>query len=434
MRRPLVVVIVLVVVLVALYLWSSRTDPSPGTAPALAGAPASADVLARGEYLTRAADCVACHTVAGAGRAFAGGVPFKLPFGTIYSTNITADRETGIGAWSDEEFVRAVRDGVAPGGRHLYPAFPYTSFTGLSRDDVLAIKSYLFSLDPVHAPARDNDLSFPFNQRWALGLWNAAFFHSGRFVVDSARPPTWNRGAYLARALGHCGECHTPRNFGYGLESTREFAGAELQGWHAYNITSDTQAGIGQWSETGLAAYLKSGHADGHGSASGPMGDAVERSLQYLDPEDIAALVAYVRSVPPQRGEHPIAVDPQPRPALASTAVGPGTADDATHAEGAALFAGACAGCHTWNGKGLETSYAALLGARTVNDPRGANLIEIVLGGSHLHVAANDVMMPGFGRGYSNLEIAALTNYVIGHFGNKTGEVRPEDVAQRRSL
>jgi mono/diheme cytochrome c family protein len=432
MRRLLSIAIVIVVVLIAFYWWRTRPDDTPGTAPALAGAPSSADARARGEYLARAADCVACHTRPDSGQPYAGGVPFKLPFGTIYSSNITPDRDTGIGAWSDDEFVRALREGVAPGGRHLYPAFPYTAYTALSREDVLAIKQYLFSLPAIHAPAQPNELSFPFNQRWAVGVWNAVFFHSHRFEPDASKPVAWNSGAYLAQALAHCGECHTPRNFAYALKSSREFAGEEQQGWRAYNISSDRTAGIGDWSEADLAAYLQTGHAEGHGSAGGPMAEAVENSLQYLEPADTAALVTYVRAVPPQSGPPLIKVDPAPKPVLASTGIAPH--GDTASAEGASLFAGACVGCHTWNGKGLETSYAALLGARSVNDPSGANATEAILHGTHLRAAANDALMPGFANGYSDAEVAALTNYVIGHFGGASGEVTADEVRRRRTL
>jgi mono/diheme cytochrome c family protein len=201
--------------------------------------PITATLLARGENLTRAADCAACHTAASTpenslyppnGKQFAGGVPFKLPFGTIYSTNITPDRETGIGSWSDDDFVRALHRGIAPGGRYLYPAFPYTSFTAMSRDDALAIKAYLFSLPPQHVANKKDDLRFPFNQRWGMAFWNLAFLSDRRFVPDPAQSAAVNRGAYLATALGHCGQCHTPRNLAYGLESGREFAGDILQG------------------------------------------------------------------------------------------------------------------------------------------------------------------------------------------------------------
>src|SRR5580658_8833884 len=169
---------------------------------------ATGALISRGEYLTRAADCAGCHNAPN-GKPFAGGLPFKLPFGTIYSTNITADRETGIGAWSDDDFVRALHRGIAPGGHYLYPAFPYPAFTAISRDDALAIKAYMLSLPPQHVANKENDLSFPFNQRWGMAFWNLAFLSGRRFAPDPAQSAAVNRGAYLATALGHCADCHT---------------------------------------------------------------------------------------------------------------------------------------------------------------------------------------------------------------------------------
>src|ERR1700728_365292 len=278
------------------------------------GAPAgpiTATLLARGEYLTRAADCAACHNAPN-GKPFAGGLPFKLPFGTIYSTNITSDRETGIGSWGDDDFVRALHRGIAPGGRNLYPAFPYTSFTAMSRDDALAIKAYLFSLPQQHIANKENDLSFPFNQRWGMAFWNLAFLSDRRFAPDPAQSAAVNRGAYLATALGHCGECHTPRNLAYGLESGRAFAGEALQDWYAYNITSDKRSGVGAWSDAQLASYLSSAHARDRGAAAGPMAEAVENSLQYLTSEDVGALVAYLRTVAAQTGGYDVTAIPAP--------------------------------------------------------------------------------------------------------------------------
>ncbi len=432
MKRWLGLLLGVLVLVAVAYVLLNRSDSHDGMAPAIAGAPATATVLARGEYLTKAADCVACHTVAGSDQPFAGGVAFKLPFGTIYSSNISADPASGIGAWSDEEFVRAVREGVRKDGQHLYPAFPYTSYTGLSRQDVLAIKAYLMSLPAMTRPNQANDLSFPFNQRWAMGFWNAAFFKSQRFAADSSKSAQWNSGKYLATALGHCAECHTPRNLGFGLEHGKELAGAELQGWRAYNITTDAEHGIGGWSETEIAAYLKSGHALGRGAASGPMGEAVEHSLQYLTNEDVSALVTYLRSVPAQEGHEPISIDPKPAAVIASTDAAPGP--DAPLGQGRHLFEGACASCHQWNGLGQETPYASLVGTRGVNDVGGANVTQAILRGVNMRVAGNDVFMPAFGEAYSDTEVSALANYVIAHFGGKQGKVTPAEVAKRRGL
>jgi mono/diheme cytochrome c family protein len=387
-------------------------------------------LIARGQYLTQAADCAACHTVAG-GKAFAGGYPFKLPFGTMYSSNITADLGTGIGGWSDDDFVRALQHGVAKNGQHLYPAFPYTSYTLMSRDDAVAIKAYLFSLPVVRAPQKPNNFPFPFNQRWGMAFWNAVFLKEHRFKPNPSLNAQENRGAYLATALGHCAECHTPRNIAFGLKSGQQFAGAILQGWHAYNITSNQRFGIGAWSDQDLAAYLNTGHADGHGSASGPMGEAVENSLQYLTPQDTAALVAYLRKVPARSGSAGTEINPSPAAMASSYAWAPG-GNDAQAGLGKHIFEGACASCHQWNGQGQQTSYASLAGDQAVNDPDGVNLTQVILKGARLHATSGDIYMPAFGSAYSDQELAAVSNYVLGHFGGKTGRVTAEDVAKRR--
>ncbi|WP_216838972.1 cytochrome c [Caulobacter sp. S45] len=405
--------------------------PAPSQSVQPASAAQASPLVQRGEYLARAADCVACHTAPG-GKAYAGGLPFKLPFGTMYATNITADRETGIGSWSDDDFVNAVRKGVGKGGKHLYPSMPYTSYTAMSRDDALAIKAYLFSLPAVRQPNRANHLAFPFNQRWSMWFWNLVFLKDRRFQPDPALSAEENRGAYLATALGHCGECHTPRNLAFAMKANRQFAGAELQGWRAWNITPDKRFGVGGWSDAQLADYLAAGHANGRGSAAGPMGEAVENSLQYLTPQDTAALVAYLRKIPAQPGEAGTEVDLQPAPVLASSAWAPG-AGDTGGALGKHIFEGACASCHQWNGQGQQTPYAALLGSQAVNDPTGLNVVQVMLHGAHMRVRGQTVFMPVFGRGYSDGELAAVANYVVSHFGGKPGRVTPEAVAKART-
>jgi len=401
--------------------------------PVVAGAPASiTDPVARGEYLARAADCIACHTVAGK-EPFAGGVAFKMPFGTIYSSNITADKDTGIGAWSDDDFVRALHAGVGRNGEPLYPAFPYTSYTELSREDILAIKAYLFSLPVAHAPAKANELSFPFNQRWGLSYWNALFLRKERFQSAQGKSDAWNRGAYLATALGHCNECHTPRNLLYALKHDRELAGEILQGWKAYNITSDKIFGIGSWTDQQLSDYLYKGHANGRGAASGPMGEVVENSLQYLTREDVAALGTYLREVRPQQGEAGSELNDHPPLALAATADTPGADELAREDRGRQLFAGDCTGCHLWNGQGRQNEAAALLGTQAVNDPEARNLTQVILQGSQLRTAHSEGFMPSFGLAYSDAEVAALGNFVLAHFGGKHGKLTSEDIAKRRA-
>jgi mono/diheme cytochrome c family protein len=418
-----------VVVAGAGVAWLALDRDSDPSAPDVQSSPA---LVVQGEYLARAADCMACHSTPG-GRPFAGGVPFRLPFGTIYSSNITADQQNGIGTWSDDDFVRALHHGIAKDGTHLYPAFPYTSYTAMTRDDAVAIKAYLFSLSPVHTPAPQTTLSFPFNQRWTMAFWNLVFVDDHHFQSDPARTPQQNRGAYLATALGHCGECHTPRNLAFAVSNRRALAGTMVQGWLAGNITADRDSGVGDWSDQQLAGYLSTGLADERGSASGPMAEAVSNSLQYLVPADIAALVSYLRTVPPQPGTPGRGINLIPPVAMTtSTAWAPGP-QDLQNGLGARIFEGACASCHQWNGQGQQTPYAALAGSQAVNDPNGTNLVQVLLAGADLRAVHRSAFMPGFAKAYTDQELAAVANYVIGHFGAKTGLVTPSQIHASRA-
>jgi mono/diheme cytochrome c family protein len=399
-------------------------DPT-GAPPSLKGA----DLEMRGEYLTRAADCFACHTAPG-GKALAGGLAFKLPFGTLYSPNITPDRETGIGAWSDDEFVRALHEGIGRSGQHLYPAFPYPSYTLMTRSDVLAIKAYLFSLRPVRNRPPANDMSFPFNQRYLMLFWNVLFNPGQRFRPNTGQTPEWNRGAYLAEALGHCGDCHTPRNFLFGLSSGRKFAGTIINGWKAYNITSDPVWGVGGWSDGELADYLSGGHAQGRGSAAGPMGEAVDNSLRFLGKDDIRAMAAYLRSVPPIGAGADIAAVQTPSAQVPGPKAGGSAGSD--QSLGLRVFEGACASCHGFDGSGVVSAYASLVGNRTVNDAAVVNATQAILQGARLKTPHGEVFMPTFGNAYSDAEIAAVLNYVTGRFGASACGITSADVAKQR--
>jgi mono/diheme cytochrome c family protein len=383
-----------------------------------------ADLLSRGEYLARAADCMVCHTARG-GTEYAGGFAFTLPFGTIYSTNITPDKETGIGNYTDQDFLNAMHRGVRSDGAHLYPAMPFASYTYITDEDALAIKAYLFSLAPVHAPARPNTLTFPFNQRWAIGMWSAVFNADKRFQPNTSQSPQWNRGAYLTEALAHCGECHTPRNLAFALDNRHKFGGAVTGGWHAYNISTERGGGIGSWSEADLVTYLASGHAEGRGSASGPMGEAVAESFRYLTPEDVKAIVAYVRSVPATPSNLPGTLAP-PAPPSHREGV-------AATAHGKSMFEGACVSCHNWTGVADISPYATLTGSRAVNDPKGTNVVQIILWGSGPVGSTGLAKMPAFGASYSNKEIADVANYVTARFGTKGSLLTEKDVAGLRT-
>jgi mono/diheme cytochrome c family protein len=388
---------------------------------------AQADPVKRGDYLARAADCLVCHTAPG-GKDYAGGLGFKLPFGTLYSTNITPDKETGIGNYSDQDFLNAVQRGIRHDGARLYPAMPFTSYTYMTDADALAIKAYLFSLAPVRAVDQPNTLRFPFNQRWGMALWSALFNPDTRFEPNTSQTPEWNRGAYLAEALLHCGECHTPRNLAFALDNREKFAGAVTAGWRAYNISSDKNTGIGAWRDEELIAYLSIGHAPGHGTAAGPMGEAVDQSLSRLVPGDIRAVVAYLRTVPPRvSSDLPATLAPPPP---ASHKLGGGASDRS----GKVVFEGACVACHGWTGKGegAITPFAMLAGVRAVNDPAGINVAQIVISGTKRHVPEDAISMPAFGAIYSDAEIAAVTNFVIARFGGQASRITARDVAELR--
>jgi len=391
------------------------------------GAPADlakADAVKRGEYLARAADCLVCHSAPG-GRSYAGGLAFPLPFGVLYSTNITADKETGIGSYSDQEFLDAVRRGVRKDGARLYPAMPFTSYTYLTDADALAIKAYLFSLPGVREANRTNTLTFPFNQRWSMSFWSLAFNPDTRFAPNSAKSPEWNRGAYIAEALAHCGECHTPRNLAFALDNRKKFAGALTAGWRAFNITADKGAGVGAWSDDGLFAYLSSGHAKGRGTASGPMGEAVDHSFSQMAPADIQALVAYVRSVPAAASAEPETIAP---PAPSSPKEGGAVSD----ALGKKVFEQACVSCHGWSGVSAISPYATISGTRAVNDPSATNVAQIVISGSRRHTPPGVMSMPAFGSIYSDTEIAAVANYVTARLGSAPSKVTAKEVAALR--
>jgi len=409
----------------AFFFW-----PAPLPAVALSSdSPTGQALIAKGEYLAKAADCAACHTAPG-GKPLAGGLAFKLPFGTIYAPNITPDREFGIGAWSDAEFVRALRKGVGRHGEDLYPAFPYTSYALLSTDDALAIKAYLMSVSAAATPSRPNDLWFPFNQRYVMRGWKLLYLPGSPYVPDMSKSPGWNRGAYLVEALAHCGECHTPRNLLFATRSDAKFSGAVVEGWKAYNITPDRQSGVGSWTDAELAAYLSSGHAEGRGGASGSMAEAVDLSLRLLSAEDIDSMVAYLRTVPPVPSTLTGPVERSPASLAAS---GPWMPQATTAAsEGLRIFQGACASCHGWDGSGQQSPSASLRGARTVNDRDGTNLVRVILNGVHMSSPTGDRTMPSFAAAYTDADVAAVSNYVLAHFGNKSGRVTPATVAQAR--
>ncbi|ATM97954.1 gluconate 2-dehydrogenase [Yersinia frederiksenii] len=396
-------------------------------------ASADANLIARGEYLTKAADCVACHTTKD-GKPFAGGLAFKTPMGTLYSPNITPDKETGIGRWSDEEFLRALHEGKGKNGENLYPAFPYTSYTLLQDDDVKAIKAYLFSLPAVHQPNRENDMPFPFNQRWGLWFWNLVNFDGQRFEPDSSKDAQWNQGAYFVEALGHCGECHTPRNITMGMKDSKAYAGTEIDGWTAFNITSDPHAGIGGWSQEQMVQYLRSGHVDGKAQAAGPMAEVIENSTRHLTDSDLNAMAVYLRSLKPLNPDDETQSRSdwgQPATSVNTLRGMPFTADNNT--DGARLYLGNCASCHGFTGGGVQDGYyPSLMKNSVVGASAPNNLINVILHGVSRKTNDGEVFMPGFANTLTDEQVVSLSHYLLQQFGQPALNIKADDVKTLR--
>jgi mono/diheme cytochrome c family protein len=373
--------------------------------------------LTRGKALVAAGDCVACHTAPG-GMPFAGGLALQTPFGAIMTPNITPDNATGIGSWSADDFARAMHEGKRPGGTRLYPAFPYTYYTKVTRADSDAIFAYLRSLDPASNSVNRNTLPFPFNIRASMAGWNALFFAPGEFKPDPNRSEEFNRGAYLVEGLGHCGACHTPLN-AFGANKTDKYLqGGQVDNWTAPNITNDAQAGLGKWSVDEVVQYLKTGQARG-AIASGPMKDVVENSTAHMPDADLKAMAVYLK----ERGA---AGSPPPSPVAA---------DDARMKMGEAVYVDTCMACHVRNGSGIEHVFPKLAGNTVVNQDDPASLVRIVIAGGR--AAATDKWptgpaMPSLGFRLNDEQIAAVVTYVRNSFGNAAAPVTADTVKALR--
>jgi mono/diheme cytochrome c family protein len=367
-------------------------------------------------------------------------LPLKVPMlGTIYSSNITPDPQTGIGTWTLEEFDRALRKGVSKDGHNLYPAMPYVSYAKISDDDVRALFAYFrYGVAPVKEATRQSDIPWPLNMRWPLKAWNAVFLKSGPYQDKSGQSVEWNRGAYLVQGLAHCSTCHTPRGFAMqevALDETGGgfLSGSVLAGWEGYNITSSANSGIGTWTPEQLKQYLQTGHVQGLGGAAGPMGEAVEHSFSKMTDADVAAITTYVHTVPAVEDGSKQPRGSWGKPAtdvtrLRGVAMSEGTIDPAR------LFLGNCASCHQAPGKGTPDGYyPPLMHNTTVGASNPNNLMQVILHGVHRTTSNSDVGMPGFAVQLSNDQIAALTNYVTTQFGNPaSSRVSAQDVAKLR--
>jgi mono/diheme cytochrome c family protein len=362
--------------------------------------PSDGSLVERGAYLARAGDCEACHTKPG-GSPYAGGVALDSPFGPLYPPNITPDSTHGIGAWSDDEFYRAMHEGVGRHGEYLYPAFPYQWFTKVTRDDVLAIRAFLKTVPPSREPSKPNRLMFPFDIRAGLGPWDALYLHPGEFKPDPSKSDEWNRGAYLVEGLGHCADCHTPKGLAMEPENSKAFSGGSIDHWYAPNITSDPAEGIGRWSEGDLVKYFKTGADPGNGVVVGPMAQVVHDSLAHLTDSDLQAIAAYVKSIPPLQSYKP------DRP---SGEVGP-------HASGENIYIQHCSFCHQLDGRGRPDAVPALAGNGAVKAKGPEDVIRVILGG---HLATGTFApMPAVGAGLTDQEIADVTDYVRNAWSNE---------------
>ncbi|WP_425409844.1 cytochrome c [Hyphococcus sp.] len=384
----------------------------------------SPELIEKGRYLAAAGDCVSCHT-SDDGEPFAGGHEFHTPFGIIYSTNITPDENAGIGAWTLSDFEKAMRKGVDPKGRHLYPVFPYTDFTKITDEDIAALYAYFQSL-PSHSyepPA--NKLNFPFGWRTLLGPWKALHLKTGPFEPDESRSEEWNRGAYLVEGLGHCGACHTPRNFMGAEKDDRAFAGAtyldyientgEHRPWAAVNLTP-AAAGLAAWSEKDIADYLKTGHSAMAGTF-GPMNKVIAKGTSQLTKDDVQAMAVYLKSLPPQDVGANASMSP----------------DELR--EGERLYSVHCGTCHLPTGAGDPTTGPPLKGSAIVQAQDPASLINVIIYGAQIAQPAPEgawKSMEAFGDKLDDEEVAILATYMRASWGNSGSNVSERDVEKQR--
>ena len=383
-------------------------------------APAGAAVIERGMYLAAIGNCVSCHSREGAA-PYTGGVKFETPFGAIYSTNITPDVATGIGNWSKQDLRLAMHEGIAPGGRRLFPAFPYTSFTQVSDEDVNAIYAFLRTLEPVAQMPPSNDLLL--RMRWPLALWNRLFFRADRYRVDPKQSAEWNRGAYLVEGLGHCSACHTPRNFGMAEKQDRKYTGGSIQqevapgqvrSWSAVNLTSSKQ-GLGAWSVKDISQYLRTGFCMRAGTF-GPMNEVIVNSLKQLTPEDALAMATYIKALPAHDFSGEVV-------STAAVAAGAGTYKDR------------CEKCHGESGRGGMFTAPPLAGSAVAQSEDPSALINIIIYGQGKVLGVSYgawETMPSYADKLDDAQIAAVSNYVRGSWGNRAPTVTPEHVAQQR--
>lgn len=372
--------------------------------------------IERGRYLAILGDCTGCHTAPG-GKSFAGGLPIVTPFGKILAPNITPD-STGIGGMSDDEFVSALQDGRGRGGRRLYPAMPYTYYTKMNRDDILAIRAYLATVPPVNNPVVADQLPFPLDQRAVMIVWNGLNFTPGRFKPNPQKSAAWNRGAYIVEGPAHCGACHTPKGILGGDKSRRMYDGTSLQGWYAPSLNDEARSGLAAWSIEDITQYLKTG-ANNWTLASGPMADAVRASTSHMRDDDLLAIATYLKD----RGG---TVNRTARPIAAGTT---------GMRLGAAIYKDNCAACHRDNGMGIAGLFPRLAGSASVQSREITTLAHVVLAGARAvatDAAPTAPAMPSFAWRLNDAEIANLLTYLRNSWGNAASAVTSRQIREQR--
>ena len=395
---------------------TSADDVADDRITAAAGPTTDPAAATRGAYVAAQADCAACHTVPG-GKPYAGGYGLETPFGMIYSTNITPDRKTGIGNWTERDFFRAVRHGQHKNGQLLYPAMPYNAYVKISDADMHDLWAYMRTLSPIEQEATPNTLGFPYNIRLSLLVWNLLFFDNTPFSAHPDKSEQWNRGRYLVDGAGHCAACHSPKNL-LGGDTNHYLQGAELLGSYAPEITGNPYRGLGSWSSEQIQAYLKTG-SNHQAVASGPMGEAIEFSTQHLNDQDLAAIADYLKSLPGSGTTAPKVV----------------AASDSQMQRGAQVYEHNCMACHNVAGEGISgmvTGFADNPGTRT---PSGSNLIATVLKGGKAVATEHNVTgagMPSFDWKLSDADIAAVLTYVRNSWGNAAPAIESSQVERAR--
>jgi len=420
--RVLLVFVVLGVVGIAVVLWMQ-----PGALPVNPNAVATnatTQVINHGEYLARAGDCVACHTTPN-GKAFAGGRPMVTPFGALYVPNITPDDDTGIGKWTGDDFYRMMHTGISKDGTLLYPAMPFASYTKVTRDDSDAIYAYLMSVTPVKLLNRPHELQFPFNNRDLLLGWRTLYFKEGEYKADRAQTAEWNRGAYLVQGLGHCAMCHTAINVLGGSSESKAFEGGMIpnQNWYAPSLTSNREAGLGNWDIKDIVDLLQVG-ASHRGTTYGPMAEVVYNSLQYLSDEDVKAMAVYLKALPQRESEPP--------PTSQARLVIPAVMET-----GRKVYAKQCAMCHGDEGKGHPPAYPPLAGNQSITMASPVNAIRMVLNGGYAPGTKKNPRphgMPPFSHILNDDEVAAVVTYIRVAWENSGTPVNPAQANDLRKL